>query len=78
MNPRTAADALASSWVAAWNSHDLARILDHYTDDFEITSSYAISIPELKLKKRVIRKKTQPEEKTSCLYLRERSAQSAG
>jgi ketosteroid isomerase-like protein len=29
---------IASSWIDAWNSHDLDRILAHYTDDFEITS----------------------------------------
>lgn len=23
----------ADKWAAAWNSHDLERILDHYTDD---------------------------------------------
>jgi len=26
------------SWVEAWNSHDLNKILSHYTDDFEMTS----------------------------------------
>ena len=25
-------------WVEAWNSHDLERILSHYTDDVEVTS----------------------------------------
>lgn len=29
---------LAAEWVAAWNSHDLERILAHYTDDFEMRS----------------------------------------
>lgn len=28
----------AEEWVAAWNSHDLERILSHYTDDFEMCS----------------------------------------
>lgn len=28
----------AEDWIAAWNSHDLARILAHYTDDFEMAS----------------------------------------
>ena len=28
----------AREWIEAWNSHDLDRILSHYTDDFEITS----------------------------------------
>jgi len=28
----------AAEWIAAWNSHDLDRILEHYSDDFEITT----------------------------------------
>ena len=28
----------AQEWIAAWNSHDLNRILAHYSDDFEITT----------------------------------------
>ena len=28
----------AEEWIAAWNSHDLDRILSHYTDDFEMSS----------------------------------------
>lgn len=32
------ARSLATEWVAAWNSHDLDRILSHYTDDFEMRS----------------------------------------
>jgi ketosteroid isomerase-like protein len=42
MNPRSDASTFAGSWVAAWNAHDLARILDHYTDDFEMTSPYIV------------------------------------
>jgi ketosteroid isomerase-like protein len=36
----TEADAqeFALEWIAAWNSHDLERILRHYTDDVEVTS----------------------------------------
>ena len=30
------AQAFAEEWVAAWNAHDLERILAHYSDDFEI------------------------------------------
>ncbi len=30
------AQAFAEEWVAAWNAHDLERILTHYSDDFEI------------------------------------------
>lgn len=28
----------ASDWVEAWNTHDLDRILSHYSDDFEMSS----------------------------------------
>lgn len=31
-------DTFAKEWVESWNSHDLDRILSHYSDDFEITS----------------------------------------
>lgn len=32
------AERFAAEWVAAWNSHDLDRILAHYEDDFEMSS----------------------------------------
>ena len=28
----------AASWYAAWNAHDLEAILEHYTDDVEMSS----------------------------------------
>jgi len=28
----------ATEWIESWNSHDLNRILSHYSDDFEITT----------------------------------------
>jgi ketosteroid isomerase-like protein len=28
----------ADEWIAAWNAHDLERILAHYRDDFEMAS----------------------------------------
>lgn len=33
-------DALkfADSWITAWNSHNLDEILEHYSDDLEITT----------------------------------------
>lgn len=36
----TEADALhfARDWISAWNAHDLGRILDHYSEDFEMSS----------------------------------------
>ena len=32
------AECFANEWIAAWNSHDLDRILTHYEDDFEMSS----------------------------------------
>jgi len=32
------AERFANEWIAAWNSHDLDRILAHYADDFEMSS----------------------------------------
>lgn len=34
----TPAHHLAAEWVAAFNSHDLNRILAHYRDDVQLTS----------------------------------------
>ena len=34
------AERFARDWIAAWNSHDLDRILSHYQDDFEMSSPY--------------------------------------
>jgi hypothetical protein len=36
------ASAFAADWIASWNSHDLERILSHYTDDFEMFSPLII------------------------------------
>ncbi len=43
LDARTA-DAFATEWIAAWNSHDLARILAHYADDFEFSSPFIVEI----------------------------------
>jgi ketosteroid isomerase-like protein len=32
----------AEEWIAAWNSHDLDRILAHYRDDFQMQSPLII------------------------------------
>ena len=32
------ADDLAAEWIAAWNAHDLNRILSHYAEDVVFTS----------------------------------------
>jgi ketosteroid isomerase-like protein len=43
------AEAFAAEWIAAWNSHDLDRVLTHYTDDFTIESPTALAVvPESK------------------------------
>jgi ketosteroid isomerase-like protein len=34
----------AADWIAAWNSHDLERILSHYEDDFEMSSPVIVQI----------------------------------
>jgi ketosteroid isomerase-like protein len=37
------AKEFAGDWIASWNSHDLDRILSHYTDDFEMVSPFIIT-----------------------------------
>ncbi len=32
----------AQEWIDAWNTHDLERIMSHYTDDFEMSSPLII------------------------------------
>lgn len=32
---------LANDWIAAWNAHDLDRIMTHYEDTVELTSPVA-------------------------------------
>jgi ketosteroid isomerase-like protein len=34
----------ASEWIAAWNAHDLERVLAHYADDFEMASPVIVQI----------------------------------
>src|SRR5690348_13914860 len=34
----------AAEWIAAWNAHDLDRVLAHYADDFAMTSPYIAQI----------------------------------
>mgnify|MGYP003381756520 CR=1 FL=1 len=38
------ANELARTWIEAWNAHDMDAILAHYTDDFEMTTPYIVSI----------------------------------
>lgn len=32
------AEVFAADWIDSWNSHDLSRILSHYSEDFEMSS----------------------------------------
>ena len=36
--------AHAQEWIAAWNSHDLERIMAHYANDVELISPIAIKL----------------------------------
>lgn len=36
--------AFAKEWIAAWNAHDLERILSHYAEDFTIESPIALKL----------------------------------
>jgi hypothetical protein len=50
------ANHFAAEWIAAWNAHDLTRILSHYTADFEMSSPYIAQLmgePGGKLKGRL-------------------------
>jgi hypothetical protein len=38
------AQHFAGEWIAAWNAHDLPRVLSHYDDDFEMASPRIIEI----------------------------------
>lgn len=40
MMNREFSEQFAREWIDAWNSHDLDRILSHYTNDFEMSSPY--------------------------------------
>lgn len=35
-----AAQVFAADWIAAWNAHDLPRILGHYAADFTMASPF--------------------------------------
>jgi ketosteroid isomerase-like protein len=41
---REEAVEFADGWAAAWNAHDLDRILTHYSDDFEMTSPFIVKM----------------------------------
>ena len=37
----------ATEWVEAWNTHNLDKILAHYSDDFEMSSPYISQIAQV-------------------------------
>jgi hypothetical protein len=44
MISRNFAVQFAEEWIAAWNRHDIERVLSHYADDFEMSSPYIAQI----------------------------------
>jgi hypothetical protein len=38
------ANHFAANWIESWNTHNLDRILSHYTDDFEMYSPVIIRV----------------------------------
>ena len=43
INNQTATQ-FAKDWIAAWNSHDIEKIMNHYASDIEFTSPMIVSI----------------------------------
>jgi len=47
MSPVTDVAEFAREWIAAWNAHDLERVLSHYAPDVELSSPVAADrVPE--------------------------------
>lgn len=44
--PEDQSQDIATQWVAAWNTHDLEKILSHYSDDIELISPIAERLVE--------------------------------
>ena len=40
----TSANTFAAEWIAAWNAHDLDRIVSHYAEDIELVTPRAVVI----------------------------------
>lgn len=38
------AEHFADDWIAAWNAHDLDRVLAHYANGFEMSSPYIVTL----------------------------------
>ncbi len=41
---RDFAERFVEEWIAAWNAHDLPRILSHYEEEFEMASPRIVEI----------------------------------
>jgi len=44
MITRQFAEAFAHEWIESWNSHDLDRIMSHYSENFEFSSPFIITV----------------------------------
>jgi ketosteroid isomerase-like protein len=44
MISREFGEKFAKEWIEAWNSHDLDRVLSHYSEDFTMSSPYIAQI----------------------------------
>ena len=44
MIDKSFAEHYAHDWIDSWNSHDLDRILAHYSDEFEMSSPVIIQV----------------------------------
>lgn len=44
MIDKSFAQHFAADWIAAWNSHDVERVLSHYADDFEMSSPIIVQL----------------------------------
>jgi SnoaL-like domain len=40
------ANDFAKHWIESWNSHDLRRVLSHYSEEFEMSSPYIALIAD--------------------------------
>lgn len=41
---KTFAGHFATEWIESWNTHDLDRVLSHYSDDFKMSSPVIIQV----------------------------------
>ena len=46
MIDKSFAEHFAADWIDSWNSHNLGRILSHYSDNFEMSSPGILQVAE--------------------------------